>query len=62
MIRQLLERLHLIDPPDEAIQHVRQEATDTNDTARKEVHASKEKRTIIQLEYELARRRKEQPR
>ena len=58
MIRRLLERLHLIDPPDEAVEQVRRDATDVNAEARDEVHASREKRTVILLNDELSRRRR----
>lgn len=56
MIRRLLERFGIIDQPEE-LHEARQAAIDIGKDARTEIHASREKRTVIQLDYELARRK-----
>jgi hypothetical protein len=60
LIRHLAESFGILEPVEDArsqSQHVRHEALDVNATARKEIHDSRERRGILQLEYELARAR-----
>ena len=56
VIRRLLEQLGIVQPS-EPIHVARDQALAINREARDEIHASREKRTILSLDYELARRK-----
>jgi hypothetical protein len=60
VIRRIAIFLGIIDPEkdDDAIQRVYDEALDTNETARKLIHDSRNLRSVLQLDYELAQRGK----
>lgn len=58
MIRHIFESLGLVSPRPARIEEVRASAMKINDEARKEIHDSREKRNILNLEYELTQRRR----
>lgn len=57
VIRQTLERWGLIEPRPEDEDEVRSKAMEINQEARSEIHESRDRRNVLSLEYELARRR-----
>lgn len=57
MIRALLVKLGIVDPPDPAQVEVRSEAMTANDEARREIHDSRERRAVLQLRLEHMTRR-----
>lgn len=57
-MRGLLEKLGVIEPRPPEIDEVRSTAMEINEQARREIHESRERRNILNLEYELAQRRR----
>lgn len=56
-VRAVLERIGVIEPRPPEIDEVRSTAMKINEEARREIHESRERRNILNLEYELAQRR-----
>ena len=56
-IRRLLERVGLIEPRPPEIDEVRSRAMEINDQAREEITRSRMRRSTLDLEYQLARRK-----
>ena len=59
MMRELLEKIGVIEPRDEEVREVRSTAMQINEDARREIHASRERRAVLQLrlEHELRKGR-----
>lgn len=58
MIRTILERIGLVEPRPPEINEVRSRAMKINEEARDEIHASRERRAILQLRLEHIQRGK----
>jgi hypothetical protein len=57
-VRSFLERLGIIDPVPPELDELRALAETANKAGRDEIHASRERRSVLNLEYELAQRKR----